>query len=51
MKIELTQKEREFVYTVLNQVAIPGVDALRMKADVMEKMGIEKPFNKEDAKP
>ena len=50
MKIELTQKEREFVYTVLNQVALPGVDALRMKADVMEKMDVE-PKKEEEKKP
>ena len=39
---ELTKEEREFVYAILNQVAVQGIDANQLKVDVMRKMDVEK---------
>ena len=45
----LTKEEREFIYAIMNQVAVQGIDANQMKVDVMRKMDVEP--EKEEIKP
>ena len=47
---DLTKEEREFVYRILTQVALEGVDPNQLKVDVMRKMDVE-PKKEEDKKP
>ena len=47
--IDLTKEEREFIYDLLNQTLILGVDHNRTKADIMEKMDVEKEEEKNSA--
>ena len=37
----LTKEEREFIYAIMNQVAVQGIGANQLKVDVMKKMGVE----------
>ena len=47
---DLTKKEREFIYSIMNQVAVQGIDPNQMKVDVMRKMDVE-PKKEEETKP
>ena len=38
---ELTREEREFIYRVMNKIAVQGIDANQTKVDVMRKMDVE----------
>lgn len=40
MKV-LTKEEREFIYAIMNQVAVKGIEANQLKVDVMKKMDVE----------
>ena len=42
---ELTKEECEFIYQVMNLIAVQGVDANQMKVDVMRKMEVEEEIN------
>ena len=46
---DLTKEEREFIYRLLTQVQLEGVDNNQMKTDVMRKMDVE-PKKEEDKK-
>ena len=39
----LGEKERKFVYDLLNQTLIVGVENNQLKTDIMRKMDVEKP--------
>ena len=46
---DLTKEEREFIYAIMNQVAVQGIDANQLKVDVMRKMDVE-PKKEEEKK-
>ena len=45
--VDLTKEEREFIYSLLNQTLIAGVDHNDLKVSVMRKMDVEKVEDKE----
>jgi len=47
--IDLTKEEREFIYAIMNQVAVQGIGPNQLKVDVMRKMDVE-PKKEEDKK-
>lgn len=48
---DLTEEEREFIYAIMNRVAVQGIDANQMKVDIMRKMEVETPqSDKKDKK-
>ena len=46
--IDLTEEEREFIYSLLNQTLIAGIEHNELKVSVMRKMDVEE--NKETPK-
>ncbi len=45
---DLTKEEREFIYAILNQVNVQGVEPNELKLSVLKKMDVEE--NKETPK-
>ena len=48
--MELTKEEREFIYGLLNQTLIAGVEHNELKVSVMRKMDVEKVEEKAEEK-
>ena len=40
--MKLTKEEREFIYAIMNQITVQGIDPNQLKVDVMKKMDVEK---------
>ena len=47
--MELTKEEREFIYAILNQVNVQGIDSNELKLSVLKKMDVEKEEEKNSA--
>ncbi len=47
--MKLTKEERDFIYQVMNQVSVQGIDANQLKVDVMRKMDVEPKPDKPEA--
>ena len=47
--IDLTKEEREFIYAILNQVNVQGVEPNELKLSVLKKMNVENDDKKNSA--